>query len=103
VKSVRRIDAKKPQEQAEQIGWPGDRDLRVASHDQRVAVVTRVAPTPTSRFAEDHERGYLVEDAVHPIRLERGPVPRLVPARVGSRGIEHAVDHEGKQGPPSTP
>ena len=99
----RRIDAEESQEQGEKLRRPGHGDLRVASDNDRVAVVAGVAPTPTGGFPQDHEGGDLVEGVVHPVRLERRAVSRFVPAGVGGRGVEDAVDREREDGPPGAP
>ena len=88
---------------AKQIRRPRHGDLRVAPDDDRVAVVPRVAPSPTGRFPQDHEGGDFVEGVVHPVGLERGAVSGFVPAGVGGRGVEDAVDHEREDGPPGAP
>ena len=52
------------------------------------------------RLAHDHEAGDLIDRVVHPVRLEGGAVAAFVPAAVGRRAVEHAVDdEEGNRGP----
>jgi len=97
---IGRIDAEESQKQSTPIRRPGHGDLRVASDDNRVAVVPRVAPSPTGGLPQHHERGDFVEDVVHPVGLERGAVSGLVPAGIGGRGVKRAVNHEWEDGPP---
>ena len=72
--------AEKCRQEAFNAGRAGNGDFGVASNDNRVAVVTGVAPAPDRALAHDHERGNLVKRIVQPIALERGAVARLVPA-----------------------
>ena len=69
-------------------------DLWIAPDDQRVGMIARVTPPPDGRARAYHERGDLVDDVVHPARLEGGPVAGLVPARIRRRAVQHAVDGE---------
>ncbi len=78
-------------------------DLRVAAHDDSVAVVARVAPAPDDGFAHHHEGGDLVEGVVHPVRPEGCAMPGFVPARVGSRGVEGREAQIRHHRPPATP
>ena len=86
-----------------QIRRPHDRDLGIAADDDGVGVVARVAPAPGHRIAHDHEAGDLVDDVVHPLRLEGGAVAAFVPARVARRAVEDAVDEEERHAPPGAP
>ena len=63
------------------------RDFGVATDDDGVGVMPRVAPLPGHRISNDHETGNLVDDVVHPAGLERGAVAGLMPAAVGSRAV----------------
>ena len=86
-----------------QVRRTGHRDFRVAANDDGVAVMAGVAPAPDRGLAHDHERGDLVERVVHPIGLEGGAVAGFMPAGIGGRGIEHAVEQIGEDGPPVAP
>ena len=78
-------------------------DLGVAADDDRVGMVSAVAPAPDGGPAQHHERGQLVERVGHPAGPERRAVAGLVPARVGGAAIEHAVDGERRHRPPAAP
>ena len=80
----------------------GEHDLRVAPDDDRVGVVAHVRPPPQRRLAQEHERGEVVDGVVGPARPERRAVPALVPARIGRRPVERAVDEERRDRPPRT-
>jgi hypothetical protein len=62
-----------------------------------------MAPAPGHRIAHDHEAGDLIDRVVHPARLEGGAVAAFVPARVGGRAVEHAIDEEERHAPPRAP
>ena len=55
------------------------------------------------RIAHDHEAGDLIDDVVHPARLERRAVAAFMPAAVRRRAIEHAVGQEERHAPPRAP
>ena len=93
----------KAQRRAQQVRRTHDGDLGVAADDDRVGVVARMAPAPGDRIAHQHEAGDLVDDVVHPARLEGGAVAAFVPARVARRAVEHAVDEEERHAPPGAP
>ena len=90
-------------EQLGRVGRAHGRDLAVAADDDRVGVVARVAPAPERRLLDVHERRHLIEHIVDPGGLEGGAVSALVPARVGRRPVEHAVDDEERHGEPRAP
>src|SRR6185295_12405015 len=87
----------------EQIGRPGRHDLRIAAHDDGIGVVPRVAPAPDHRLAHDHEGCDVVDDVIHPARLEGGAVAAFVPAAVTRRAVQHAVAEEERHAPPGAP
>ena len=62
-----------------------------------------VAPAPLHRIAHHHEAGDLVNDVVHPERLERGAVPAFMPTGVAGRAVKHAVDEKERNAPPRAP
>ena len=101
VEEIRNVDDL--QQEAAQRDRSRRADLRVASGDDRVAVVAGVAPAPRDRLAADHERRNLVERVVHPVGLERGAMAGFMPTRVGRGGIELAVDGKRDDGPPGAP
>src|SRR5580658_1738264 len=72
--------------------WPGNRNLRIAPDDDRIAVMTGMAPAPDGGFAHHHEGCDFVKKIVQPVRFERCAMARLVPARIRSGGIKHAID-----------
>ena len=78
-------------------------DLGIAADDDRIRVVARVTPAPGHRIAHDHETGDLVDGVVHPHRLEGRAVAAFVPAAVGGRSIEYAINEEERYRPPAAP
>src|SRR5208283_6177633 len=96
-------DIEEPLDKINPIGRAGNGNLTVAANDDGVAVVAVVAPAPERGFAHEHERRDLIKSVVHPVGLERGSVPCLMPARVGAGRIDSAVDRVGEDGPPAAP
>jgi hypothetical protein len=94
---------KKFSSRTQQIRRAHDRYLGIAADDDGVGVVAGMAPAPGHRIAHDHEAGDLVDRVVHPRRLEGGAVAAFVPARVGGRTVEHAIDEEERHAPPAAP
>ncbi len=86
-----------------QIGRTRNSDLRIAADDDGVAVMAGVAPAPDRGLAHHHERRDLVERVVHPVGLEGGTVAGLVPAGIGGRGVENAVDEVRENRPTTYP
>ena len=78
-------------------------DLGVAADDDCVRVVACVAPAPDRRLAHDHETGDLIDRVVHPLRLEGGAMAALVPAAVGRRAVENAINDEERNCGPAPP
>src|ERR1700734_3203611 len=62
-----------------------------------------MTPAPDLRLAQDHEAGDLVDRVVHPFGLEGGAVAALVPAAVGRRTVEHAIDEKERNRRPASP
>ena len=77
-----------------------ERDLRIATYDDRVRVVTHVRPAPQRRFTQQQERRERVHDVVRRASAEGAAVPALVPAGVGSTPVERAVHDERGHRPP---
>ncbi len=78
-------------------------DLRIPANDDRVGMVSGMRPTPDNRIAHDHEAGNLVHHRIHPAAAEGRTVPTLVPPRVGTSAVEHAIDQQDWQRPPGSP
>ena len=95
--------AEKCRQEAFNARRAGNGDFGVAANDNRVAVVTGVAPAPDRALAHDHERGNLVKRIVQPIALERGAVARLVPARIRGGAVNNPIRNEGNQRPGTRP
>ena len=99
----RRGHAEEEEEELAHAGRTRHGDLRIAADDDRVAVMAIVAPAPDGRLAHDHERGDLVERVVHPVGLERRAVARFVPAGIGGRPVDYAIQQEGDDRPRAAP
>ena len=97
------LNVEKTEKQHLQIRRTRHGDFRIATNNNRVAVMPRVAPTPRRGFAQHHERRDFVERVVHPIRLERRAVTRFVPARIRGGSVNHAVNSKWKNRPPTAP
>ena len=95
--------------EAEQVDGPrpnvdrsGEHDLRIASDDDRVAVVANVRPPPHRGFAQQHERGREIHQFIEPRGAKRRAVATFVPPRIGCAAVQSAVDDEGRDRPPRT-
>jgi len=78
-------------------------DFRIPSHDNGVGVMPDVAGAPDDRIADQHEAGDLIDDGVHPGRLEGSPVSAFVPSGIRRRAVEHAIDKPEGRRPPGRP
>ena len=97
------IEVNELEKQSLDVWRARDMNFGVASHDDRIAMVARMAPPPWHGFTHDHKGGNLVEQVVQPIRLESRAVPGLVPTGIRGRGVKHAVNHQWKNRPPTRP
>src|ERR1700691_6049727 len=64
--------------------------------------MARVTPAPDGGFAQYHEGRYFIQRVVEPVRPERRAMTRLMPARVRTRGVKNAIDHEWHDRPQAT-
>ena len=92
-------NSKESQKNPGNIRRPGRGDLRIASHDDGIAVMPRMRPPPDHAFSENHEGGDLVEDTIHPIRLECCPVQCFMPTGVGTTRVNRGIDQIRKDRP----
>src|SRR5258708_1520538 len=74
------LDRENVENHAADIRRAHGNDLGIASDDDRVGMVARMAPAPDRRLAHDHETRYLVNRVVHPPSLECGPMSAFMPA-----------------------
>jgi hypothetical protein len=83
--------------------WPWNRDFRFTADNDRVAVMPCMAPAPYDGLTHHHERCDFIEHLVHPVRLERRAVTGLMPAGIGCRCVEHAMEDVRQDSPPRSP
>ena len=84
-------ESKEISDDPQEISGAHHRNLGIAAHDIGIGMVARMAPPPRHRIAHDHEAGDLIDDIVHPRRLEGGAVLAFVPAGIRRRSVKGAV------------
>src|SRR5580698_4139663 len=97
------LEIEKPHDESFEIRRTGNRDFRVAPHDNRIAMMTRMAPAPDGRFAHDHEGGDFVKDVVEPIAFECRSMAGFVPTRIRRGSINDPVNDKRQDGVPMAP
>ncbi len=78
-------------------------NLQIPPHNDRITMVSGMAPAPWDRFAQHHKGSDFVKCVVHPVCLEGCPMSGFMPARVGCRGIQDPIDRKRNNSPPTAP
>src|SRR4029077_709013 len=82
---------------------PHRQNLRVPTNNDRISVVTRVAPAPDRWIADHHEACDLIDCIVLPSCFESGAVSAFMPSAVATRTVKNTIHKEERDTPPSAP